>query len=250
MPKRKILSFILILLLHVVVKAQSLPADSALESVLKGDRLLLMLIDSAVANSPEIKRNAKGVELYEQNLQVSRRSLLNSLFLTSNYGYGNVGNLTMEKDQSGVNPLAYYSNLRSSRYNIGVAVQLPLGSLLSRKHTNRSAEIQIQMAEEEKANTSLFVKQETIKLYQQLKLAHALLLTSAKMKQTMFMSVSMAEKNFMSNQLPLEQFSKLQNDYHQTVLDYDTQLNKFQTSFLILEAYTGVKLARLINQVK
>ena len=249
MPKKNLLA-ICLLVLCTAGNAQSFPSDSALTRILQSDVLLPLLIDSAVKNSPEIKRGSKSVALFEENLQTSKKSILNSVFLTSNYGYGNTGSLSLEKDLNAFNQGNYYTNIRSSRYNIGVNLQLPLGNLLSRKNTARAVEIQIGMAEDEKANAALFVRQEVIKVYQELKLSHAHLITSTKAKQTAFISMNMVQKNFMDGQATVEQLSKQQNDYNTALMEYDTHLNKFQTSFLLLENYTGVHLSKLISRIR
>lgn len=248
MPKRTLAAFYL-LLICTAGKAQNFPSDSTLTRIFQSDALLPYLIDSAVKNSPDIKRSAKSVAMYEQNYRTSKLTLLNSLMLTSNYGYGNVGNLNSEKDPAGVNQ-AVYSNLKSSHYNVGFTMVLPLSSLLSRKNTSRAAEMQIQMAEEEKAGVALFIKQEVIKVYQALKLSHMLMLTSAKTRQVLTMSLNMEQKNFLDGQVTVGQLSKLQNEVNAAAMEYDTQVNKFQTAFLLLEAYTGVQLTNLIRRLR
>ncbi len=230
-------------------QSQTLPSDSTLARVLQSDVLLSLLIDSAVKNSAEIRHARNNVAVMEQNMQSAKKSILNSVNLSSSYGYGNSGILSMEKDPTG-NPLASLNTVRTSRYNIGVSVLLPLGGFLSRKNAVRTAELQIQMAEDEKENAALFVKQQVIKYYQDLKLAHALLMTTARMKQNAFLSANMAHKSFQDGQTPLDQYTKTQNEYNQTAMEYEMQVNKFQTGFLILEAYTGVQLARLIGRIK
>ncbi len=249
MSKKNLTAFFL-LIICFAGKAQSFPSDSTLTRILQSDVLLPFLIDSAVKNSPEIRRNGKSVALFEQNLQTAKKSILNTVSLTSNYGYGNTGSIAYEKDLSLLNQGNYYSNIRSSRYNVGVSIQLPLGMFLSRKNTTRSAELQIGMAEDEKAGVELFIRQEVIKMYQELKLAHALLLTSAKITQSAYVSVTMAQKSFMDGQVSVEQLSNLQNSHNNAQMEYEKHMNKFQTSFLILEVYTGVQLTKLINRVR
>lgn len=249
MPK-KILAAFFLLLLYTGSKAQNFPSDSALTRMFQSDVLLPLLIDSAIKNSPEIKRNRKNVQLLEQNLQTSRKAILNSILLTSGYGYGNTGSLSLEKDLINVNQGNFYSNIRSSRYNIGVSLMLPLSSLLTRKNTTRASELQLEMAGEEREGAELLVKGEVIKMYQEVKLAHSALLITAKMKQSASIAANMGQKNFLDGQVAVEQFSKLQNDYGQAQMDYEGRLNKFQTAFLLLESYTGVQLTKLINRIK
>lgn len=249
MPKKPLIAFCL-LLLCTAGKAQNFPSDSALTRIFQSDVLLPLLVDSAVKNSPEIRRSAKNVAVVEQNLQAAKKSILNGVSLAASYGYGNTGSIALDKDLSTFNQVSSFNNIRASRFNIGFNIQLPLSSLLSRKNITRAAELQIDMAEEERANAVLFIKQQVIKLYQDLKLAHLHMLTGVKVRQSASVSANMAQKNFLDGQLTVEQISKQQNDYNQSVMDYDAQVNKFQTCFLLLEAYTGVQLAKLMNRVR
>lgn len=249
MPKKNFPAFFLLLLCSAG-KAQNFPSDSTLARILQSDVLLPLLMDSAAKNSAEIRRMGKNVAMYEQALQSSKKSILNDITLASSYGYGNAGSLALEKDLANTGQSNYYSNLRTSRYNLGVSIQVPLGSLLSRGNQRRSAELQIEMAEQEKEATATVIRQGVIKLYQDLKLAHVILGTRSKMKQVQWASFSLSQKNFTDGQITLEQFSKMQNEYNQTVMDYDSQINKLQTAFLTLEAYSGVQLTRLINRLR
>lgn len=249
MPKKNLLAFCL-LLLCAAGKSQDFPSDSALARILQSDALLPLLIDSAVKNSPEIRRQGKNIQLFEQNLRTAQKSILNSVAFTSSYGYGNIGSVGLEKDLTTANQGNYFNTIRSSRYNIGVAIQLPLGSFLSRKNLTRVGELQVEMAQEEREMSLTVIKQEVIKIYQELKLAHAHVLTTAKAKQSASINLNMVQKSFVDGQATVEQLTKMQGEYSVVTMNHDTQLNKFQTSFLLLEAYTGVQLTKLIKRLK
>lgn len=193
MPKKTFLLFAFFSL-RLAAGAQDLPSDSTLARILESNVLLPLLMDSAVKNSAEVKRMGKNVAQFEQNLQALKKSLLNNIMFNSSYGYGNVGSLAYVKDPTGINQLANDNSLRTTRYNVGVSLQLPLGNFLTRKNATRSMELQIGMAEDEKENAAVYIKQQVIKMYQQLKLAHTLLLTTGKMYQTAKLSVDMAQK--------------------------------------------------------
>ena len=242
--------FLFLMLLSVAGYSQEVPSDSALGRLFRSDRLLPFLIDSAVHHSAELKRMGKNVNLYEQNLQTSKKSIFNSLLLNTMYGYGNTGNLAFEKDPTVVNPYVQSSSVRTSRFNMGVTVQLPVGNFLSRKNTTRAAELQIDMAEQEKEAYVQVVRQQVIKMYQELKLSHTLLLTAGKMQQSNNVSLSMGKKLFTDGQISLEQYTKMQNEHIQSIMAYETQLNRFQTAFLMLEEFAGVRLTRLIATVR
>lgn len=246
----KILTAASLMLLYFAGNAQNLPSDSTLARILQTDVLLPLLVDSAIKNSPDVDRSKTNIQVYEQNLQAARKSVLNFVSLGSSYGYGTSGNLALEKDPSGTGQLSNFSATKTSRYYMGIGVQVPLGTFLSRKQQRRTAELQIDVAETEQRGIERAIRQEVIKLYQDFKLAHALLLTTGKMKQSAYLNLSIAQKDFTGGQIGVEQMTKYQNDYHQTTMAFDTQLNRFQTSLLTLEASTGVQLVKLINRLR
>lgn len=249
MPKKTVLLFFL-LSIRFVVGAQSLPSDSTLSRIFDSNVLLPLLTDSAIKNSAEISRMGKNVALFEQNLQSLKKSLLNNIMFNSSYGYGNVGSLAYVKDPTGINQLTNDNSLKTTRYNIGVSLQLPLGNFLTRKNATRSMELQIGMAENEKENAVIYIKQQVIKMYQQLKLSYSLMLTTGKIYQSAKVSIGMAQKNFVDGQVSVEQYSKMQTEFNQSSMEYETKKNAFQTDFLMLEIYTGVELTKLISRLK
>jgi hypothetical protein len=60
----------------------------------------------------------------------------------------------------------------------------------------------------------------------------------------------MAEKEFLGGQMTVEQISRVLDIFNKSKIEYETYLNKFQTSLMQLDAYTGVSFSTLLNQVK
>lgn len=249
MPKKAFFLF-LILSFRLAANAQGFPSDSALTRIFESDVLLPLLVDSAMKNSAELKRMGKNVAQFEQSMQMQKKSLFNNIMFNSSYGYGNVGSLAYVKDPTGVSQLTNDNSLTTTRYNLGVSVQLPLGSFLTRKNVTRTLELQIGMAEDEKEAATLVIRQQVIQAYQKLKLAHALLTTSGKMYQTSKLSVGMTQKNFVDGQISVDQYAKMQNEFNQTQMEYETKKNDFQTAFLMLETLGGVQLTKMISRLK
>jgi outer membrane protein TolC len=121
---------------------------------------------------------------------------------------------------------------------------------MSRKNTIRISELQAKMAEGERENSILYVKQEVIRLYQELKLSQKLLINGGKGKQVAFVNYNMAEKQFLHGGSDLEQLSRLHDIYNKSTIEFETYISRFQTSFLQLENYTGISLSTLIAKAK
>ena len=106
------------------------------------------------------------------------------------------------------------------------------------------------MAEWEKNNTSLYIKQEVIRLYQDFKLSQKLVTISSKNKEASQINYVMAEKDFVQGQIPVSEISRLLDIANKSSQEFETNLNRFQTNYMQLEAYTNTNLLTLIKQVQ
>jgi hypothetical protein len=60
----------------------------------------------------------------------------------------------------------------------------------------------------------------------------------------------MAEKEFLQGQVTVEGMARILDIYTKSKVEYETFLNRFQTSIMQLDAYTGVSFSTLLNQLK
>ncbi len=227
--------------------AQVPSLDSMLTRSFEMDLLLPLLIDSAIKNSPIVQRTASNIDYATEGLQLNKKSIYNSLSLNSSYNYGT--NYSAINNSTGT-ALNNFTTSQSGFYNLGVGIQLPLTQIVSRKNLIRSGEAQVRMASADKNNAILFVKQEVIRLYQELKLSHRLLQIGVKNKQSAQINFAMAEKEFLQGQSSIEQEARILDIYNKSVIEYETYMNRFQTAYMQLESYTGTNISTLLKQVK
>jgi len=222
-------------------------SDSLLAKAFVTDQLLPLLVDSAIKYSPVVKRMSNSINYAEESLNLNKKSIYNSLSLNSSYNYGT--NFSAINNNLG-NTLNNFTTAQTGFYNMGVSIQLPLTQIVSRKNTIRAAEAQVRITLADKENSILYVKQEVIRLYQELKLYHRLLIISGKNKQSAQINFSMAEKDFIEGQSTVEQESRVMDIYNKSVIEYETYVNRFQTAYMQLESYTNTNISILIKQVK
>jgi outer membrane protein TolC len=217
--------------------------DSMVLGALNSDKLLPLLIDSAIKHNPEVKRVDNSIGLAEENLKMSKNNIYNALSLFSSYHYGTTGNLTSGQ-------VSTITLTQSSYYTMGVGVQLPLTHIISRKSLIRSGEYQVKMAKSEKDGAEEYIKQEVIRVYQELKLAHKLVTVSSEGKQSASINYKMAEKQFLQGDINVTELSRVQDISNKSNIEFETYVNRFQTAWLQLEAFTGVNLSNLIFSLK
>lgn len=230
------------------VYAQTPSVDAALTKAFATDELLPLLIESAVKNSGNVRRFEKNIHLAEANLKINKNTLYNGLSLISSYYYGT--NYAAVADATAATSFNRLTTTQTGFYNVGVGFQLPLTTLLNRKHLVKSAQMQIEMIASEKDNAILGVKEEVIRLYQELKLSQKLLAITNNNKQGLQMNYSLAEKEFVQGQITVEQISRVLDINNKAKMEYETALNRFQTNLMQLENFTGVSIVELLKRVK
>jgi len=228
--------------------AQSPSLDSMLIKALSTDELLPVLVDSAIKFSPERKRLAGNEQYAAANLQISKNAIFSAVNLQSSYLYGT--NYTAVNSQAGTVPGPNLTTSQSGFYNMGVGIQLPVSFILNRKHMIKAGRSQVIMATAEKENSELSTRLEVIRLYQDFKLAHKILAICTRNKLASQVNNSMAEKDFINGQLTIDRLSLVSESLNRSTLEYETYLNRFETSYMQLETFTGINLSNLIMRVK
>ena len=224
---------------------QKISTDSLLSRAFATDQLLPTLITAAQRFSPEMKRFSHGIELANANQKIAKNVIFNGLSFLSSYQYGT--NYSAVND---VNNLNRFSTNQTGFYNIGASLQLPIVNIINRKHLIQQTQSQIEIVTNEREGAALFIKQRVIEYYQELKLAHKLVLISGDIKQSAQLNYKMTERDFLQGQITVDQNSKILDAVNKSKIEYETYLNRFQTSLMQLDAYTGVSLTTLLNQLR
>ena len=60
----------------------------------------------------------------------------------------------------------------------------------------------------------------------------------------------LAQKDFLNGQLTVDQVSSVQEKYNKSVIDFETNVIKFQTDYIQLEVFTGTNLSTLIRKLQ
>lgn len=241
-------TIVLLFFFNKNIKAQVAPLDSLLVRALETDELLPKLIDSAIKYSPEVRRLNGFTTTITENLKISKNAILSAVSLNSAYNYGT--NVSTVNNASSVSNLNSLTTVQSGFYNFGIGMQLPLTYIINRKHQIRNGKAQIVSAESQADVAKLNVKQDVIRIYQDFKLAQKLIAISSRQKQSAQINYSMAEKDFVQGQTNVIQLSTILEINNKAIIEFETNINRFQTAYLTLEAYTNTNLTNLIKQVK
>ena len=239
-----------LLLFTLQAKSQVPLNDSTLSRIFDTDILIPMLFDSALKINPTIRRADRNIEMLGEISKASKKDYLKGISFISSYSYGNVADLSLTKDPNSTPDLNTFRSSKSDRYNVGINVQIPITYLINRKNNVRTTVLQVKMAEAERDDHVLYIENEIIRLYQELKLNHRQVMTSSKNKQSSLVNYKMIEKEFLQGNINLEGLSRLYDMYNKSVVEHDSYVNRFETSFLQLQLMIGTSLSDLINKVK
>ncbi|MDN3654646.1 hypothetical protein QWZ08_03345 [Ferruginibacter paludis] len=88
----------------------------------------------------------------------------------------------------------------------------------------------LDVAVAKKDSSELQIKQDVITLYQEFKLEQKLLVISSKNKQSAEVNNTIAQKDFFNAQISIDQVSAVAEKYNKLVVDFETNIFKFQTS--------------------
>lgn len=240
----------LFLFLGKTASAQIFPTDSLLIRVLASDSLLPVLIDSAQHHSPILKRIASSIGVAEENEKIAKKAVFSGVSFTSTYVYGTTGNFTNTTASTSSATAFAFNTVQTSFYNLGVNFQMPLTNIINRKSILKVNEYQVKIAQAERENAELYIQQETIKSYMQFKLAQKKVMLGNQNKISAYINFQMAEKEFSKGGVTIDEFSKVQDVYNKSVLEFEGYINEFQNLYLQLEALTGTKLSTLIERFK
>jgi outer membrane protein TolC len=242
--------FILLIFLGKPASAQVFPSDSLLIRALASDGLLPGLIDSAIIHSPIIKRIGSSIGLAEENEKIAKKAIFSGLNFNSTYVYGTTGNFSNSQSNTSTAASFNFNTVQTSFYNFGVNFQMPLTNIINRKNLLKVNEYQVKIAQADKENAELYIRQETTRNYMLFKLAQKKVMLGNQNKTSAYINYKLAEKEFSKGDLTIDEYSKIQDIYNKASLEFEGYLNEFQNLYLQLEAFSGTKLSTLIDAFK
>jgi len=247
----RLLSFTILIFLLLTVKcvaqAPVVAIDSLLTKAFTTDELLPQLIDSAIKYSPQASIGRSNETRIKATNNINKRSIYNALSLRTSLGYGS--NFSAINNQSAT-VSDNYTTGSSAFYSIGLGLQLPINQIINRKDINKVEKAIVEAAVADKDKIFLFIKQEVVRTYQDLKLSHKLLAISVRNKESAEINNSLGQKNFLNGQITVDQILLINEGLSRSLISFETNLNQFQTKLMELDMLTGTSFSKLILMIK
>lgn len=203
-----------------------------------------LLTAAVIRHSAQIKLLDIENLVTKQELQITKKSILNGIGAGGTYSYGNQGGVGIANDPSNPTQLTTYT---ASRYSTGVSVAISLAQLLSRHNLINRDKLSLQRTEATRQDREDQIRQSVIQLYQNVVLAKKLLALQQESYVSVQSTYRLTEKQFRAGQVALPDFSSATGLLNGAAVALETIRNQYETSFMLLEALTGTKISTIMS---
>jgi len=201
---------------------------------------LSVLIDSAIANSANVRFKDQQMIISDYKLRSKRAEWSRNLGFQANTGYGNLYNYSSTSTGS-IDPIPTTSNRSQIQYSASVYFNLPLNLLLDRRNQIRITETELAQAKSSSDAQRDEIKQQVILYYNDLILKQRLFKIKVKNLETIKINMQMVEKQFLNGVIPLTEYTQTLSSVSGLETDFETARMDFLNAYMILEVIVGMK---------
>lgn len=205
---------------------------------------LYMLIDSAIANHPEIKRWAYESESFEHEIKTKKWDKWN-IDVGGNWNVliNPVPQWTVDWSQPGFVPVPDGNFVGFPSVGYG-RLELSIDEWASQKHRKRMLKAQANADAQGSANAERQVAAEVTMLYNNLFMYQKMLEVNQKAIQMGKMGVELGEEKFRNGQIQLAELSQLYDLMTKYGLEYERSYAAYKSAYTDLERIVGVPLSK------
>ena len=200
---------------------------------------LQVLIDSAIANSPEIAFYDARITGFQYDINIEKKRWADDIqiFTTYNYTYG---------DQVPLQNLVLATTGPQSNFNIlmGAGFRVPLSTVYGRNDRINRAKATRQSEVFMKEQAINLLKERIIETYNSLLLQRRLLDITAEARESAYLIKEMSEEQFRDGQLTLDQLGKSTELKAKYSTEYEQLRASFSSTYKQLERLVGVSFSK------
>lgn len=202
---------------------------------------LSVMIDSAMARSPQKLILEKQKVEKELSLRMTKRELLQYVKIGGTYSYGKGGVIGVSQDGLSV-PTAILTNNTTNQYTTSLSMGITLGAIMDHKSKVKLAKIQV-----DKANDELLQVKDEIALkicdeYTKLQLSLVKLKNALSQYSSYHAELVMAEKQYANNLMKFEQLVTVRSSYSSSLDEVEQLKRDCRNAVFYLERITGVSI--------
>jgi len=197
---------------------------------------LHLILDSALKNSPIIHSQQLLVNQNKVLTSIEKKSWSKLLSFNSNYSRG-TNNTQIE---GGL--VQSYTNTLSNWYGVGLSLNIPLSSILNRKHNIENVKINYEIETSNLNQIRIELQKLITTLYMDINLKAKTLELRSDALIVSNIQFSYAEIKFKNSSIDITDFSKIHEINVQTKIFYEEAKRDYILSLSILEETAGIKL--------
>jgi outer membrane protein TolC len=196
---------------------------------------LQLLIDSAIANSPEM--TISEVELKQTEIQIKEgnKDWTELIAVNGRYTYGQF----LANDDFGV----VLSEPRGG-YQVFAGVRLPLAYFMTRSERMDLLRAEMEIEQQEIRRTEMDIRDQVIATYNKLVLLQRLINISAEARESAILQYQMAEDRFREGQISLEELGSATNMRAGFASEYEKLRAEFSDVYASLERLVGTPFSK------
>lgn len=208
---------------------------------------LQMLIDSAVANSPDVQYQKFQQQYDRYEIKSTKRDILEHFRLQGQFTYGNYTFLNYQELSQ--LPDFYLSISRRGVVQGGLLIQLPFASVVDRKNRIKKQKKLLEQSIVREKREIRTIRQDVIRTYNQLVQLQRQLRISNEYEHYTMVQMEMAEHQFKNGEIDIAEYTRLKEIQKRGNLEYEQIRGQFITTYDILQELVGINF-NLINEMR
>ena len=230
MKKFLILLYSTLALTSNTIEAQSLNNDDNEDFVLPS---ISTVVDSVLKNNGLLQSRKKHIGVKEFTLASERVDWTRNIGIQTDTRYGTLNNIST----NGLDNLAtsIATNTRQFNYSVGFYVNLTVFNVINRKNQIGLARLEVDEAKDMVQFQEDEIRQDVIKLYQDLLLKQKILRIQSKNLGDGKVNMQMIEKEFRNGVVPVAEYVRITSITADVEIEYEKAKSEFITSKKILE---------------
>lgn len=196
---------------------------------------LQLLIDSAIANSPDIMMAEAAITRSEYEVKIGSKEWTEMFRIQGRYTYGQF----LASDDFGV----VLSEPRGG-YQIFAGVLIPLDYFVSRNDRLGSLRAEMEMDKQGKRRVEMEIRDKVVITYNQLLLLQRLINISAEARESAILQYQMAEERFRNGEINLEELGRATDLRANFMSEYEKLRAEFTTVYTELERIVGTPFSK------
>ena len=198
------------------------------------------IIDSAIANNPEIKFRDLQIIVNKYKLSTERNLWTRDIGVQTDVRYGTFNNFSTNTSE-GQSPSNIATLSSQLNYGVGAYIKLPFFDFVNRKNQVQMATTEVKQAESFAQTQRNELRQMVIKQYNDLIVKHRILKIKSKYAETSKINMQMVEQEFTNGIISVSEYSRISEIVTRTEIDLENSRMEFLTAYMILEEITGIR---------